>query len=157
MRLRQNRQPVRSPTTWAFLPVALLLGASLTGCVQSSEYQDSMVSTADSALGPFTLPRDEGAGAPVPLWDSVLIVCPYDDIDLVPEPFAKDVKNLDTASTDSVQWLLFSGQNKVSRLAIARSAIDFCQGEPHPMEHGSNQAWNAEKRNGTWIMTPTTG
>lgn len=156
MEFRQDKKPVQLPTKWAFLPVALLLGASLTGCAQNSAYQESLASAADKAQGTFSLPRGGDVGAPIPLWETVLIVCPYSDTNLVPEPFAKDVKNLDTASKDSVQWLLFSEQDNVSRIAVERSAIDFCQGESHPIEYESNRAWKAEKHDGAWVMTPTT-
>ncbi len=156
MEFRQNKKPVQFPTAWAFLAVSLFLGVSLTGCAQNSGYQESLASAADNAQGAFALPRGEGEGAPIPLWETVLIVCPYSDTNLVPEPFAKNVQNLDTASTDSVQWLLFSEQNNLSRISVERSAVDFCQGESHPIEYGSKRAWNAEKHDGAWVMTPTT-
>ncbi|ALV45364.1 hypothetical protein MB46_07520 [Arthrobacter alpinus] len=90
------------------------------------------------------------------MWDTALIVCPYSDTSLIPEKFAKDVQNLDTTSTDSVQWLLFSEQNNVSRFSIERTAVDFCQGESLPIEYESNRFWSGEKRDGTWSMTPIT-
>lgn len=110
--------------------------------------------TMHRAPSPFQ--GEKTPGAPIPLWETVLIVCPYSDTSLIPEPFAKDVQNLDTASTDSLQWLLFSEQNNVSRISVDRSAIDFCQGESRPIEYESNRAWNAEKHDGAWVMTPTT-
>lgn len=156
MKFKQDKKPVQLPTAGAFLAVPLLLGVSLTGCAQNSEYQESLASAADNAQGTFSLPRGEDVGAPIPLWETVLIVCPYSDTNLVPEPFAKDILNLDTASTDSVQWLLFSEQNNVSRISVERAAIDFCQGESRPIEYESNRAWNAEMHHGAWVMTPTT-
>ncbi|SEF10817.1 hypothetical protein SAMN04489740_4036 [Arthrobacter alpinus] len=156
MDLRQGKKPVQSRGKWVFPTVMLLLGASVTGCGQDSGYQESLIDVADNLQGTFSLPRGTGVGAPIPLWDTVLIVCPYSDTSLIPERFANEVQNLDTTSTDSVQWLLFSEQNNVSRISIERTAVDFCQGESHPIEYESNQSWNAEKRDGTWSMTPVT-
>ena len=155
MKFSQDKKPVQLPTAGVFLAVPLLLGVSLTGCAQNSGYQESLASAADNAQGAFSLPRGEDVDAPIPLWEKVLIVCPYSDTKLVPEPFAKDVQNLDTASTESMQWLLFSEQNNVSRISVERAAIDFCQGESRPIEYESNRAWNAEKHDGAWVMTPT--
>lgn len=156
MKFSQDKKPVQLPTAGVFLAVPLLLGVSLTGCAQNSGYQESLASAADNAQGTFSLPRGEDVDAPIPLWEKVLIVCPYSDTKLVPEPFAKDVQNLDTTSTESMQWLLFSEQSNVSRISVERAAIDFCQGESRPIEYESNRAWHAEKRDGVWVMEPAT-
>lgn len=154
MAIRRDNRPGQFPAKGAILAVFLLLGSSLTGCAQDSGYQDSLASAAEETQDTFPLPRGEGAGAPIPLWESVLVVCPYSDTDLIQEPFAKEVRNLDTGSTDSLQWLIFHGQNSVSRVSVERSTIDFCQGGTHPAAYDNDQAWTAEKHHGAWVMTP---
>lgn len=154
MKFRQYKKPVQLLTSAALVAVPLLLGVSLIGCAQNSGYQVSLASAADNAQGSFTLPRGEDVGAPISLWEKVLVVCPYSDTDLVPALFAKDAQNIDTASTDSVQWLLFSEQSNIVRISVERAAIDFCQGESRPIEYESNRAWSAVKHDGAWVMTP---
>lgn len=100
-------ESVQSHGKWVLPAVMVLLGASLTGCGQHPGYQESLVSAVGNAQGAFSLPRGDGVGAPIPQWDTVLIVCPYSDMSRMPEPFTKDTRTLDTASTDSTQWLLF--------------------------------------------------
>lgn len=151
------KRTARYLSVWV-APVALVfLGALLTGCAQEPKYQDSLVRAAESDQLTLSLPRGEGIGAPIPLWDSVFVVCPYSDTSLVPEPFAEEAETLDTASTDSVQWLLFSGQDEVSRISIKRTTADFCQTGSGGMVFDSAQIWSAQNSEGAWVMTPVMG
>ncbi|WP_449374314.1 hypothetical protein [Arthrobacter psychrolactophilus] len=147
-------ESVQSRGKWVLSTAMVLLGASLTGCGQHPGYQESLVSAADKAQGTFALPRGGGVGAPIPQWDTVLIVCPYSDMSRMPEPFAKDAGTLDTGSTDAAQWLLFAEANNVTRLSIERSAVDFCHGDSQTGAYDSNQVWRAEQHDGAWLITP---
>ena len=150
----KDRKRIRFPAAGAALAVPLILAASLTGCTQGPHYQDSLIAAAKEGPAALSLPRGEGLGAPVPLWDSVLIVCPYSDTQLVPEPFADEARTLDVTTTDSVQWLLFSGHNGVSPLSIERTTVDFCHAGAPPAQYDHDQLWSAQKSDGAWVMTP---
>ncbi|WP_157875219.1 hypothetical protein [Arthrobacter sp. PAMC 25486] len=136
---------------WAIPAATLLLGALLTGCAGNTDYQDALVKTAQS--GQSTLPRGEGIGAPIPLWDSVFVVCPYSDTTDAPEPFAKEALALDTSSNESAHWLLFADGDNVKRMSADRTAVDFCLAGAVNNVYQHTQVWSAEKSDGAWLMT----
>ncbi|MGP9502147.1 hypothetical protein ACT3TS_08020 [Specibacter sp. AOP5-B1-6] len=146
-----HEPPVPALSRWAIPAATLLLGVLLTGCTGNTGYQDALVETAQS--GQSTLPRGEGAGAPIPLWDSVLVVCPYSDTTEVPEPFAKEARALDTSSTDAVQWLLFAEDDSVKRISVDRTAVDFCLDGAVNKVYQHTQVWSTGKSDGAWLMT----
>lgn len=135
----------------AFPAAILLLGASLTGCTGTPSYQSSIADAAQSE--PFALPRGEDSGAPIPLWESLLVVCPYDDATKAPQPFATEAQKLRTSSTDTVQWLLFAKGNNVKTISVDRLTVDFCWESSPSVEYLHTQAWSAEKSDGAWLMT----
>lgn len=145
---------------WA-LPGSLLLGVILTGCAGGANFQDAVATTAVNATAvdgaamakEFTLPRGEDTGAPIPLWDSVLVVCPYSDTATLPEPHAGAAKGLNTASSEAVQWLLFARGAESKRITVERSAVDFCHDSSPQVAYQHTQTWVAEKSDGAWLMT----
>lgn len=136
---------------WMVPGVLLLVGAALTGCAGTDDFQENIVQAAQG--GDFTLPRGEGSGAPIPLWDAVLIVCPYDDTKALPEPYSTAAEGLNTASLEAVQWLLFSKDDEAKRVTVNRSAVDFCHDSHPAAEYQHTQTWAAEKSDGAWLMT----
>lgn len=136
---------------WTVPGALLLLGTALTGCAGAADFQDNIFQAAPS--GDFTLPRGEGSGTPIPLWDAVIILCPYDDTKALPEPYATAAEGLNTASTEAVQWLLFSKDGGAKRISLNRSAVDFCHNSNPAVEYQHTQAWAAEKSDGAWLMT----
>lgn len=128
-----------------------MLAATLGGCASGPNYQDSIVDVAQA--GHFSLPRGENSGAPISLWEQVLIVCPYSDVSATPAPFAKEALALDTSSNEEAHWLLFAEGSKVKRLSIDRTNIDFCQDGALNKVYESDQVWSAEKPDGAWLVT----
>lgn len=78
---------------------------------------------------------------------------PADDTKALPEPYATAAKGLNTASTDTVQWLLFSKDGEAERVTVTRTAVDFCHDTNPVVEYQHTHAWRAEKSDGTWLMT----
>lgn len=99
------------------------------------------------------MPRGEASGAAIPLWDSLLVVCPYSDTTEAPEPFAKEAQALDTTSTDAVQWLLFAEGDNVKRISVDRTSVDFCLDGVLTAKYKHTQTWSAEKSDGAWLMS----
>lgn len=138
------------------LPGMTLLGALLAGCAGPANFQDDIGTAAvnrATEAGEFTLPRGQNTGAPIALWDSVLIACPYSDTGAFPEPYAKAAKGLKTASSDAAQWLLFAKGTEAKRISVERSAVDFCYDDSPTVAYQHTQMWTAEKFDGAWLMT----
>lgn len=129
----------------------MLLGAALTGCAGGGDYQAALATTARS--GEFSLPRGEDSAAPIALWDEVFVVCPYSDVAAAPAPFTKEARALDTSSNEDTHWLLFAKADKVRRISISRTSVDFCPGSSVNNVYQHTQLWSAEKSDGAWLMS----
>jgi len=67
----------------------------------------------------------------------------------------KKVSEIDVNSTDSIQWLFFSGENDVERVSIDRNFVDFCGSLNGVPDYESDHIWSANKSGDTWILKPS--
>lgn len=124
----------------------------LPGCSAVSSFETELEDLSSNNTT-FKLPSNIGNDM---VWDELLIVCPYAEQNESVHPvLAEAASEVDTDSSDEMQWLLFRTNDDVRTLELSRINFDFCSRSISAEETFKPDArWEMSEDDGTFLTVP---